>query len=442
MHFTQSDERYMKMALKLAGGGAGWVSPNPMVGAVVVRDGEIVGRGWHRRYGEAHAEVEALNRAGDQARGATLYVTLEPCNHQGLTPPCTQAILKAGIARVVIASRDPNPNVTGGGAAFLRKHGLKVETGLLEAQARQLNEAWFKWVETGLPFVIAKAACSLDGRTATATGESQWITGEASRLYGHRLRHMYDAILVGIGTVLADDPQLTTRLGRGRGRKEFGVGGQGAQPPASSPEPPPPTPYGGSMGIPPVSGGDVASPKYQSGQPPGSGLVAQASSLCTANRKPQTANRGKDPIRIILDSRLKIPLTARVLHLDSPAPTWIASTGEAPKEKIQALQEIGAEVLVLPEEDGRVALKPLLELLGQRRVQSVLVEGGAETLGSFFDQRLVDKFYFFYAPKILGGKNAYPAVAGKGVARLKEALEAKGVTMRRLGPDILLSGYL
>jgi riboflavin biosynthesis protein RibD len=434
MTFTKSDERFMKTALRLAARGVGWVSPNPMVGAVVVRDGEVVGKGFHCCYGGPHAEVEALAQAGGKARGATLYVTLEPCNHHGLTPPCTEAVLAAGVERVVIAALDPNPRVTGGGAEHLREKGVRVEVGLLDTQARRLNEAWFTWVETGLPFVIAKAACSLDGRTATVTGESQWITGEASRAYGHRLRHACDAILVGIGTVLADDPQLTTRLGGGR-MKDLGGEGQGAKPPAPFPEPPPPTPYGG--------GSTAILPVLTNGEQPSSAVqpVAQVSNLRTENQKPKTKNRGFDPIRIVLDSRLRIPLTARVLHLESPTPTWIATTKAAPQDKIQAVRNLGSEVLLLPDEDGRVALKPLLKLLGERRVQSLLVEGGPEVLGAFFDQRQVDKFYFFYAPKILGGREAYPAVAGKGVARLKEASQAKDMTIRRLGTDILVTGY-
>ncbi len=386
----------MKLALRLAAKGAGRVSPNPMVGAVVVREGSIVGRGYHRAAGRPHAEVEALNRAGAAARGADLYVTLEPCNHQGRTPPCTQAVLNAGIRRVVIATRDPNPRVNGGGADFLQSQGVQVDLGLLADQARRLNEAWFKWVETGLPFVIAKAACSLDGKIATATGESQWLTGEAARACGHQLRHQVDAILVGVGTVVADDPQLTTRITR----------------------------------------------------------------RTTENRKPKTENRFKDPIRIVLDSRLRLPLSARLLHLDSPAATWVACTDSAPKEKIKALQDLGAEVLVMPtlvrethpteeipasvtsESRGLVALKPLLAELGRRQVQSLLVEGGAETLGSFFDQRLVDKFYFFYAPKILGGKNAPGMLAGAGVQRLGEASQARDLRVKKLGPDLLVMGYL
>ena len=357
----------MKLALRLAAKGAGWVSPNPMVGAVVVKNGQIVGQGYHRRVGAPHAEVEALRQAGDASRGADLYVTLEPCNHQGRTPPCTQALLSAGVRRVIIATMDPNPRVTGGGAAYLQSQGVSVETGLLEEEARRLNEAWFHWMRTGLPWVIAKAACSLDGKIATTGGESQWLTGEAARSYGHRLRHRVDAILVGINTALSDDPQLTTRLPRGR---------------------------------------------------------------------------GQDPIRVVLDSRLRLPLTAKLLHLDSPAPTWVACTSKAPKETIRAIKELGAEVLVFPPEAGRVPLKPLLKLLGQQQVQSLLVEGGAEVLGGFFDQGLVNQFYFFFAPKILGGRAAPGVLGGEGVARLVEAHQAKALVIRRIGPDLLISGYL
>jgi diaminohydroxyphosphoribosylaminopyrimidine deaminase/5-amino-6-(5-phosphoribosylamino)uracil reductase len=377
---------YMKLALRLAAKGAGWVSPNPMVGAVVVKDGQIVGRGYHRRAGAPHAEVEALRAAGEAARGSDLYVTLEPCNHQGRTPPCTRAILHAGVRRVILAARDPNPRVAGHGAAYLASQGVQVEEGPLAAEARRLNEAWFKWVETGLPFVIAKAACSLDGKIATAGGESQWLTGEKARAYGQRLRHECDAILVGIDTVLADDPQLTARLAA---RK-------------------------------------------------------------TQNPKPKTQNPGRDPIRVVLDSTLRIPLTARLLHLDSPAPTWVACTEAAPKEKFKALKDLGAEVLVLPAAGGsesvpgggRVALKPLLELLGRRQVQSLLVEGGAEVLGAFFEAGLVDKFYFFYAPRFLGGQEAPGVLGGKGAARLKDASQARDLMIRLIGGDLLIFGYL
>jgi len=369
---------YMKLALRLAAKGAGWVSPNPLVGAVVVKDGRIVGQGYHRRVGAAHAEVEALRQAGEAARGADLYVTLEPCNHQGRTPPCTEAVLAAGVARVLIATLDPNPRVAGGGAAYLQSRGVTVETGLLEAEARQLNEAWFHYLNTGLPWVMAKAACSLDGKIATVGGESQWLTGEAARAYGHRLRHQADAILVGINTVLSDDPQLTTRL-----------------------------PF-----------------------------------RKTENRKPKTENRGKDPIRVVLDSRLRLPLTSRLLHLNSPAPTWVACTDAAPPQKVREVERLGAEVLVLPQAAGRVSLPDLLRFLGGRQVQSLLVEGGAEVLGSFFDQNLVQLFHFFYAPKFLGGQRARGVLGGQGVVHLLDAPQAGNLTVRRFGPDLLLSGYL
>ncbi len=442
------DTAYMKLALKLAARGAGWVSPNPMVGAVVVQSDRVVGQGYHRRVGAPHAEVEALRKAGDAARGADLYVTLEPCNHHGRTPPCTEAILAAGVRRVIIAAPDPNPQVTGGGAAFLASRGVEVEVGLLEAQARRLNEAWYKWVATGLPFVIAKAACSLDGKIATAGGESQWLTGEAARTYGHRLRHQVDAILVGVGTVLADDPQLTTRLGEKR--KNFERGGQGQKATYNpSLKLSPPTPYMGGTGFQPVQG--EGEPAINVEQPPPAVLSGEYRENLqfpevTENRKPKTENRlSKDPIRIVLDSRLRLPVTARLLHLESAAPTWVACTPQAPKDKIEALKKLGAEVLVLPQESpksGRVALKPLLKLLGRRQVQSLLVEGGAETLGAFFDQRLVDKFYFFYAPKFLGGQNAPGILGGHGVAHLKDAHQASDLIIRRIDKDTLITGYL
>jgi diaminohydroxyphosphoribosylaminopyrimidine deaminase/5-amino-6-(5-phosphoribosylamino)uracil reductase len=367
MSFSPADHRFMKMALRLAARGAGLVSPNPMVGAVVVQQGEVVGRGWHRRYGEPHAEVMALEAAGDLARGATLYVTLEPCHHHGQTPPCTEAILAAGVSRLVAATLDPNRKVDGGGAPFLKAQGLQVDMGLLAAAARRLNEAWLTWVETDRPFVIAKAACSLDGKIATRSGDSQWLTSEAARAFGHRLRHECDAILVGVGTVLADNPQLTARLPR---------------------------------------------------------------------------RAAEDPIRIVLDSRLRLPLTARLLQLNSPAPTWIATTPAAPPKKIQDLEAMGVTVIIMSEDNGRVDLESLLAELGCRQVQSLLVEGGADVLGAFFDQNLVDKFYFFYAPKFLGGQKALGVIGGAGVDRLAKAHQARDLSLRRLGPDLLVSGYL
>lgn len=365
--FSPEDRRLMALALRLAAKAAGFTTPNPMVGAVVVRDGRIVGQGYHRRYGDPHAEVEALRQAGPLARGAVLYVTLEPCNHYGKTPPCTAAVLAAGISRVVIANLDPNPRVTGGGAAFLREQGLLVDSGLLAEEGLKLNEAFFKAMTTGRPLVIAKAAASLDGKIATRTGESHWITGDQARRWVHRLRHRVDAILVGVGTVLADDPQLTTRL----------PGGQ-----------------------------------------------------------------GKDPVRIILDSSLRLPLTARVLSLRSPAPTWVVCTEAAPEAKRAAVQSLGAEIITIPAQDHRVELAALLAILGERRIQSVLVEGGAEVHGAFFDANLVDKFHLFLAPTFIGGQKAPGILGGRGIARLVEARPVRDLRIRRIGADILISGYL
>jgi diaminohydroxyphosphoribosylaminopyrimidine deaminase / 5-amino-6-(5-phosphoribosylamino)uracil reductase len=365
--FSAEDRRLMALALKLGAKGTGSTSPNPMVGAVVVKDGRIVGQGYHQRYGQPHAEVEALRQAGPLARGATLYVTLEPCNHHGKTPPCTAAVLTAGIYRVVIANLDPNPRVTGGGAAFLRNQGLIVDQGLLAKAGQKLNEFFFKAITTGSPFVIAKAAASLDGKIATRTNDSRWITGDKARLWGHRLRHQVDAILVGVGTVVADDPQLTTRLPLGKGR---------------------------------------------------------------------------DPIRIILDSRLRLPLTAQVLTRKSTAPTWIVCTNAAPPEKMAAIQALGAEIILAPSLDNRVDLAALLPLLGQRRVQSLLVEGGAEVHGSFFAAGLVDKFHLFLAPKFIGGRQAPGILGGQGIDRLAEAPVARDLSIHHLDLDILISGYL
>ena len=357
----------MALALKLAVKGNGYTSPNPMVGAVVVKDGRIIGQGYHHRYGEPHAEVEALRQAGPQAQGATLYVTLEPCNHQGQTPPCTEAVLAAGIYRVVIANPDPNPRVTGGGAAFLRDKGLIVDCGLLADFGSRLNEAFFKAATTGLPFIIAKAAASLDGKIATRTKDSHWITGPKARTWVHRLRHQVDAILVGVGTVMADDPQLTTRLPGGK---------------------------------------------------------------------------GKDATRIILDSHLRLPLNSQVVNLKSTAPTWVVCTDSASPDKMAAVQSLGAEIVIAPSRDNRVDLVALLKILGERRINSLLIEGGAEVHGAFFAAGLVDKFHLFLAPKFIGGRQSPGILGGQGIAYLKEAPQATELSIHRLGPDILISGYL
>ncbi len=359
------DEDFMQVALNLARNATGRTSPNPLVGAVIVREGRIVGAGWHRKAGTPHAEIHALNMAGDLAQGATLYVTLEPCSHHGRTGPCAEAVVKAGIKRCVIAMGDPNPKVAGKGIAILEQAGIAVRCGVLEAEARQLNEVFLKWICTQKPFVVLKTAMSLDGKIATATGKSQWITGEAARQKGHEFRDIYDSILVGIGTVLADDPSLTTRLPQGR---------------------------------------------------------------------------GKNPLRIVVDSQGRTPLTAKVLT-DGQAKTIIAVAAAAPAQRVKALQEAGAEVLVAGKGD-KVDLTLLMEMLGEREISSVYVEGGGTVNFSLLQAGLVDKVHAFIAPKLLGGRQALTPVEGEGFAELQDAVPLERLTTEPIGEDILLTGYV
>ncbi|WP_449241306.1 bifunctional diaminohydroxyphosphoribosylaminopyrimidine deaminase/5-amino-6-(5-phosphoribosylamino)uracil reductase RibD [Desulfoscipio gibsoniae] len=363
---SAGDQYYMQMALALAAGAAGRTSPNPMVGAVAVKNDRVVGRGYHARAGTPHAEVHALNEAGECAEGAILYVTLEPCCHHGRTGPCTDAIIKAGISRVVLAMTDPNPLVAGKGVQKLKDAGVQVECGVLEEDARRLNEVFIKYITTRLPYVVLKTAMSLDGKIATVKGESQWITGAKAREYVHRLRDRYDAILVGVGTVLADDPSLTARL-----------------------------PDGG----------------------------------------------GKDPIRIILDSKARTPINARVINRSSAAPTIIATTSGAPPEKVRLLKEAGVQILEVSGGEGGIEPAALLRELGRREITSVLVEGGARVNGSFITAGLADKVYWFIAPKLIGGSSAPGPVGGPGIIALREALSIRDIKLRRYGEDICIEGY-
>lgn len=358
------DERYMGEALQLAQRAIGRTSPNPLVGAVIVRDGHIVGRGWHQKAGTAHAEIHALNEAGLLAAGSTIYVTLEPCSHTGRTGPCTEALIRAGIKKVVVAMTDPNPLVAGTGLELLRKAGIEVVEGVMALQAAQLNESYIKWITTGLPFIAVKAAMTLDGKIATHSGHSRWITGPEARLFVHSLRNQYDAILVGIGTVLADDPELTTRLPEG----------------------------------------------------------------------------GRNPVRIVLDSEARTPLTAKVVT-DGQAQTIIAVTPRAPAARMEALRKAGAEVLVLPECARRVSLTALCKLLGSRMITSILVEGGSEIHGAMIDARLGDKLYWFVAPKIVGGSSAPNPVGGQGVSTMEAAILIEDQIWQQVGADFLLMGH-
>lgn len=353
----------MKRVLRLARKGEGKTSPNPMVGALVVRDGHVVGKGYHRKAGEPHAEVIALEEAGERARGATLYVNLEPCTHFGRTPPCSPRVIDSGVRRVVIGMKDPNPLVSGRGISTLSEAGLEVEVGVLEEACRALNEAFCKYILRKEPFVVLKAAMTLDGKVATREGDSKWISCEASRRWVHRLRSVVDGVVVGIGTVLKDDPLLTARLD---GRR--------------------------------------------------------------------------NPLRIVLDSRLRIPENARVIGED-PRQLIVATTEASPVTKRLALEKRGVHVEVFDSQNGRVNLRSFLLGMGAMGVTSLLVEGGSVVNGAFLDQGLVDKVILFIAPKLIGDGEALPVFGGRGVSRLNDAIAVKGMRVRRLGDDLLVEGY-
>jgi diaminohydroxyphosphoribosylaminopyrimidine deaminase/5-amino-6-(5-phosphoribosylamino)uracil reductase len=360
------DEKYMRMALRLAGKAEGRTSPNPMVGAVVVKAGRVISRGYHRKAGAAHAEAIALRKAGRKAKGATLYVTLEPCSHTDKrTPPCTPMVLQSGIKRIVIAMIDPNPLVAGRGIKTLKKAGLDVVTGVLEEDAKRLNEAFIKYITTGMPFVTLKIAQTLDGKIATASGESKWITGEKARKEGHRLRAVNDAILVGINTVLQDDPSLTARIPEGR-----------------------------------------------------------------------------DPIRVIVDTRLRIPLNARVITQRSSAKTYIATLDTMPKDKLVKLLDTGTEIFLARGRKGRVNMQYLMKMLGSFGVTSVLIEGGAEVNASALKSGIVDKVVMFIAPVIMAGADSLSCIGGSSPAKLSRAVRLSDVTSQRIGKDLMIEGYI
>jgi diaminohydroxyphosphoribosylaminopyrimidine deaminase / 5-amino-6-(5-phosphoribosylamino)uracil reductase len=361
---SKEDLHYMQRALRLARKGMGRTAPNPMVGAVVVNGGEIVAEGYHRRAGLPHAERAALEQVGDRARGGTLYVNLEPCNHFGRTPPCTQIILEKGLRKVVFGMEDPNPGVKGGGASFMLSRGIEVVSGVLEEACRQLNEVFIHWITTGRPFVYLKAAISLDGRIATRTGDSKWISNDRSRRKVHELRNRVDGIVAGIGTILKDDPQLTVRLPRGK---------------------------------------------------------------------------IEDPRRIIIDPRLRISPQARLL--EQPEKVIIAASEKGPEKKRQLLERQGVEVLILPDQDGRLSIRDLLTHLGQKGITSLLVEGGAEVYGSFLQEKQVNKLVLFIAPLLIGGRQAKGMIGGTGANLVTEAVRLQRMKVSRLAGDILVEAY-
>lgn len=361
--FLSYDEKYMRLAMQLAGNAIGRTSPNPLVGAVIVKDNRVVGCGWHRKAGTPHAEVHALNQAGELAQGADVYVTLEPCAHYGKTPPCSKALVEAKVKNVYGGLLDVNPKVVGKGFKILEDAGIHVEYGFLQDELRKQNEVFFKWIEHKKPFIVLKAAMTLDGKIATATGQSKWITNETSKAYGYKLRDIYDGIMVGINTVIEDNPMLTARV-----------------------------------------------------------------------------DGGKNPIRIVVDSSLKIDINANVVQ-DKSAKTIVATTDKADKDKILKLQAQDVDVIVVDkDENDKVDIEKLLDILGQQNICSILVEGGATLSGSFVAKKLVDKVYFFIAPKIVGGKEAKTPVAGIGILNLQEALALKDIQIEKLEEDILIIG--
>lgn len=364
------DSKFMRLALREAVKGQGRTSPNPCVGAVVVKDGRVVGRGYHRQAGAPHAEPIALRDAGRLARGATLYVTLEPCNHQGRTPPCTEAILQSGIKKVVAGMIDPNPRVAGGGCGYLAGRGLQVFSGVLEEQCREINLPFIKHSSTGLPWVVMKAGMSLDGRIAPAAdpvGSSVYITGQQSRLEVHRIRDRLDAVLIGINTALADDPLLTVRLPGGRGR---------------------------------------------------------------------------DPLRVVLDTGLRLPPTAAMLKQKSTAATWIFCGPKAAKKRRKLLEATGAVIkTVSTGAAGGLDLKAVLAELGGAGVTSLLVEGGGKTHGSFLQAGLVNQVILFVAPKFLGAEGV-PLVKCPTVDGSCREVRLQDIHTRRFGDDIMIEGKL
>lgn len=354
----------MHRALELAARGKGRVEPNPMVGCVVVSAaGELVGEGWHTQFGRPHAEIEALQVAGPQARGATMYVTLEPCCHHGKTPPCSAAVIASGVRRVIVAMRDPFPQVDGGGLEALSQTGIQVEVGVLEEAARQLNAPYLKLVRHSRPWIIAKWAMTLDGKLATASGNSRWISGEDSRAEVHKLRGRMDAIIIGRGTAEADDPLLTAR-------------------------------------------------------PPGPRVAA----------------------RIVMDSQASLPSSSQLVRTAAEVPVIVAAAEGADAARTARLVEAGCEVLRLPGATPAARLEALLCELGHRRMTNVLVEGGAELLGSFFDARAIDEVSVFIAPRLIGGGAASSPVGGLGIAEMANAIGLVDVQVRQLAEDIWVRG--
>ncbi|WP_088012269.1 bifunctional diaminohydroxyphosphoribosylaminopyrimidine deaminase/5-amino-6-(5-phosphoribosylamino)uracil reductase RibD [Gottfriedia acidiceleris] len=355
-------EFYMNLAIQNAIATKGQTDPNPLVGSVIVNDNRIVGIGAHLKAGEPHAEINALRMAGDKAEGGTIYVTLEPCSHHGRTGPCAEAIVRAGLKKVVVATLDPNPLVAGRGIKILQDAGIEVITGVCEEQSIKMNEVFNKYIVENIPFVVMKSASTLDGKIATHSSDSKWITSAEARNDVHQLRNEIGAILVGVNTVLKDNPELTTRI-----------------------------PY------------------------------------------------GRNPVRVILDSTLKIPLDSRVVT-DHQAETWVFTSQKHSEQKKIELEDLGVKVFVT-NDLSRVDLNEMLKILGEHSISSLLVEGGGEVNSSFMAQKLVDKVIVYLAPKLIGGKNAPTFLEGTGIDKMGQAIELEDIELTKIGPDYKFIGY-
>ena len=369
MNILAMHEKYMRIALDLASKGIGNVNPNPMVGAVIVKDDKIIGQGYHSVYGGPHAEIEALKNCSNAA-GATLYVTLEPCCHHGKTPPCTDAIIKNKISKVVIGCNDPNPLVCGKGIEILKNHGIKVETGLLEKECQDLNEIFFYYIKNKKPYVVMKYAMTADGKIATSSGESKWITGNLAREHTHKTRHALSGIMVGIGTVLADDPLLTCRI---------------------------------------------------------------------------SEETGKNPVRIICDTNLKIPLDSKVVQTAKSIPTIVAASARNASEdasfnnsKKEQLEAMGLTIIETELKGSKLDLQDLMQKLGKTGIDSILLEGGGTLNYSALDQGIVKKLHIYIGAKIFGGKESFSPVEGEGIKNISKAISLKLLNTTMIGEDVLL----
>ncbi|MEE3392685.1 MAG: bifunctional diaminohydroxyphosphoribosylaminopyrimidine deaminase/5-amino-6-(5-phosphoribosylamino)uracil reductase RibD [Lachnospiraceae bacterium] len=391
--FTLEDESFMQRALSLAVKGSGAADPNPLVGAVIVRDGRVIAEGYHHKCGELHAERDALKNAAENdvdVRGAKMYVTLEPCCHFGKQPPCTEAIIKAGIKEVYTGSFDPNPLVSGKGAKQLRDAGLTVHEGLLREECDAINEMFFHYITTGLPYVDFKTAVTLDGKTACATGESKWISGPLSRYQVHRMRNHYPVIMTGIGTVLKDDPMLNTRLDEVPDE---------------------------------LAGMDI-------------------SDLAPERNNPFVGSCGRSPVRVICDSYLRIPVDSRIVNSADKYKTIIAVLPGADPVKIQELKAHNVQVMTFPKSDlveGMLSLRSIIKYLGEQKYSGVLLECGGTLASSAFTEAIVDHVSCFVAPKIFGGAEAPTAVEGLGVRTPDECVKLKLENSKKFGDDLLLN---